>query len=80
MLGGLETGDRAPSLAMLIKLAEALAIGVGDLVEVQRRRPAAIDAPEGSESQRLFTGLAPSVGELALRLARELAEATLAER
>lgn len=75
-LSRLETGDRALSLTMLSKIADVLAVGLGELLDVQRQLPAATGTPEEVELARLFAGLAPSGRDLVLRLARELTKGT----
>jgi len=73
-LSRLETGDRAVSLSTLGRMAEALDVGLGDLLDVQRDIAAPEHPPETAELVRLFGGLDRGKRDLVLRLARELAE------
>ena len=72
-LSRLETGDRAISLSTLGRVAEALGVGLGDLLDVKRDLPTIEHGPEHAELLRGFDALSAGRRELVLRLVRELA-------
>ena len=79
-LSRLETGDRALSLTMLDRIATAIGVKLGDLVDQDRDLPVADRTPEEAELLRLYGDLGPSGRDTVLRVARELAKATPGER
>jgi len=72
-LSRLETGHRAVSITSASRMADALGVGLGDLLDVQRPLPESEQPPEAAELVREFTGLSAPRRELVLRLVRELA-------
>jgi len=72
-LSRLETGDRAISLSTLNRMAEAIGVGLGDLLDVDRDLPAIEHSPEHAELLRGFEKLPKSRKELVLKLVAELA-------
>jgi len=72
-LSRLETGHRAVSITSASRMAEALGVGLGDLLDVQRPLPESEQPPEAAELVREFTGLSAPRRELGRRLVRELA-------
>ena len=68
-----ETGDRALSITTLANIADALGVGLGDLLDVERDLPGVEHGPEQAELLRGFDKLTPNRRELVLRLLRELA-------
>ena len=68
-----ETGDRALSITTLANIADALGVGLGDLLDVERDLPSSEHGPEEAELLRAFDKLDPNRRELVLRLLRELA-------
>ena len=72
-LSRLETADRAISLSTLGRIAEALGVGLGDLLDVKRELPAVDHTPEHAELLRLFDKLPKSRRDLVLKLVAELA-------
>ena len=73
-LSRLENGKRALSLSTLALIADALGIGLGDMLDEKRDLPTTEQQPEEAELLRLFKDLQPSQQDLVLRLARELSE------
>lgn len=73
-LSRLETGDRALSLSTLGRIAEALELGLGELLGVERDLPEPEHGPEEAELLRCFGDLSATRRDLVLRLARELRE------
>lgn len=71
-LSRLETGDRALSLSTLAGIADALGVGLGDLLDVARPMPTAELGPEEAELVRLFQHLPPAQRDIVLRLVRDL--------
>ena len=71
-LSRLETGDRALSLSTLARISEALNVGLGDLLDVERDVPARDVPPEEAEVVRLFRTLPPGQKDVVLRLLRDL--------
>lgn len=71
-LSRLETGDRALGLSMLARIADALGVGLGDLLDLQRDLPEPGHGPEEAELLRAYTGMTKARRQLLLRLAREL--------
>jgi len=71
-LSRLETGDRALSLSTLARIADALGVGLGDLLDVKRDAPAPKHAPDEAELLRLYGKLPDNKRDIVLRLAREL--------
>ncbi len=67
-----ETGHRALSLSTLAAIADALEIGLGDLLDVDRTLPEPEHGPDELELLRGFSGLTGPRRELVLRLVREL--------
>jgi len=74
-LSRLENGDRALSLSTLGRIADALKVSLGDLVDGSRSLPAPKQSPQEAELLRLYGQLTKSRRQLLLRLARELAPA-----
>jgi len=72
-LSRLETGHRAVSITSASRMADALGVGLGDLLDVQRPLPESEQPPEAAELVREFTGLSAPRRDLVLRLVRELA-------
>ena len=72
-LSRLETGNRAVSISSASRLADALGVGLGDLLDVQRPLPESTTPPEAAELVREFTALSAPRRDLVLRLVRELA-------
>jgi len=72
-LSRLETGNRAVSISSASRMADALGVGLGDLLDVQRPLPESEQPPEAAELVREFTGLSAPRRDLVLRLVRELA-------
>jgi len=72
-LSRLETGNRALSLSTLYRISEALRVGLGDLLDVER--PLATPELEAEEVEllRLFGSLEKSQRRLAIKLIQELA-------
>jgi transcriptional regulator with XRE-family HTH domain len=68
-----ETGHRALSLSTLAAIAEALDVGLGDLLDVARDIPAPEHGPEELELLRGFASLPDARRDLVLRIVRELA-------
>ena len=73
-LSRLENGKRALSLTSLALIADALGIGLGDLLDAKRDLPTPEQNPEQVELLRLFNNLGPARQDLVLRLTRELSE------
>lgn len=71
-LSRLETGDRALSLSTLARIADALGVGLGDLLDVQRDTPAPEHAPDEAELLRLYGKLPDNKRDIVLRLVRDL--------
>lgn len=71
-LSRLETGHRALSLSMLARIAEALGLGLGELLGVERDLPEPEHGPDELELLRLYGRLSPSGKEAVLRLLREM--------
>lgn len=69
-----ETGKMSLRVVSLVQIAEALQVGLGDLLDLQRSLPAASPPPEGDELLRHFRSLDRLDRELATRLLRDLAE------
>jgi len=76
-LSRLETGNRAVSISSASRMADALGVGLGDLLDVQRPLPESEQPPEAAELVREFTGLSAPRRDLVLRLVRELARVTV---
>ena len=72
-LSRLETGSRALSLSTLALLADALEVGLGDLLDVDRPVPQVDRLPGEAELIQVFRGLDDEKRELLLRLARDVA-------
>ena len=72
-LSRLETGDRAMSLSTLSRMAEAIGVGLGDLLDVERDLPTVEHSPEHAELLRGFDRLPKGRRELVLKLVAELA-------
>lgn len=68
-----ETGDRAVSVSTLARLAEALHVGLGDLLDTTRPLPMPAQTPAEAELLRAFSTMSRSRRQVLLRLARELA-------
>jgi transcriptional regulator with XRE-family HTH domain len=73
-LSRLETGDRALSLTTLGLVADALGLGLGQLVGVEADLPKPDLTPQEAELLRGFASLSAARRDLVLRLVRELAE------
>jgi transcriptional regulator with XRE-family HTH domain len=71
-LSRLETGDRALSLSTLAHIANAVGVGLGDLLDTGRGLPPPSHAPDEAEILRAFQGMSRPRRQLLLRLAREL--------
>ena len=69
-----ETGHRALSLSTLRAIAEALDIGLGDLLDVERELPRTEHGPNELELLRAFAGLTDARRDLVLKLMREPAQ------
>lgn len=72
-LSRLETGNRALSLSTLSRIAEALQVSLGDLLDAEREVAEPSHSPQEAELVRAFSSLSRSRKNLLLRLARELA-------
>ncbi|MFN3201625.1 MAG: helix-turn-helix domain-containing protein [Bradymonadia bacterium] len=68
-----ETGDRALSLTTLARVAGALGVGIGDLLDTTRALPKIEVAPEYLELARTYDAMTEPRKALLLKLARELA-------
>jgi len=73
-LSRLENGARALSLSTLARIADALEVGLGDLLDVERPLPEVDRLPGEAELLQLFRGLDDEKRELLLRLARDVAK------
>jgi len=73
-LSRLETGDRALSLTTLGMIADALGIGLGQLVGVEADLTTPDLSAQEAELLRAFAGMSENRRDLVLRVARELAE------
>lgn len=73
-LSRLETGDRALSLTTLGLIADALDLGLGNLIGVEGDLPTPGTSPQEAELLRGFSSLGDARRDLVLRLVRELAE------
>ena len=71
-LSRLETGHRAVSVSTLGRMAAALEVSLGDLLDVERELPATEHGPEQAELLRGFDKLEAGRRDLVLRLVREL--------
>ena len=71
-LSRLETGDRALSLSTLARISDALGVGLGDLLDIQRAIPVSDHAPDEAELLRLFGKLPENKRDIVLRLVRDL--------
>lgn len=71
-LSRLETGDRALSLSTLARVAQALGVGLGDLLDTRRDMPEPGHGPDEAELLRAYSTMPRSRRQLLLRLAREL--------
>ena len=68
-----ETGHRALSLSTLRAIAEALDVGLGDLLDVDRELPKTEHGPNELELLRAFARLTDARRDLVLKIVRELA-------
>ena len=71
-----ESGARALSLSNYSRVARALGVGLGDLVDVERPSPEPTDSPEDGELQRLWARIAPTRRAAILRILREVVSLT----
>lgn len=72
-LSRLETSDRALSITTLGRIAEALGLGLGQLLGVEAELPEPAATPKEAELLRGFASLTEARRDLVLRLVRELA-------
>lgn len=70
-LSRLETGHRALSVSTLSRISDALGIGLGDLLDVDRPIPEPSLGPDEAEILRLFGEISKERRDLLLRMARE---------
>ena len=68
-----EAGHRALSLSTLRAIAEALDVGLGDLLDVDRELPKTEHGPNELELLRAFARLTDARRDLVLKIVRELA-------
>ncbi len=68
-----ETGARALSLSTLATVANALGLGLNELLDSKCDLPVPKHTPEAEELIRIFGTLEPTRRDLILRLAREFA-------
>jgi transcriptional regulator with XRE-family HTH domain len=71
-LSRLETGHRALSLTTLSRIATALEVDLGDLLDTGRELPQPELAPEEQELLRKYRAMSTGGREALLRVAREL--------
>jgi transcriptional regulator with XRE-family HTH domain len=71
-LSRLETGHRALSLTTLFRIATALGVDLGDLLDTGRELPRTDNTPEEQELLRMFGAMSTGSREAVLRVAREL--------
>lgn len=69
-----ERGERAVSLSLLAKAAEALDVPLGDLLDTIRPLPAQPKDPDEKEIVRLYRRMKKERRELTVRVVRELAQ------
>ncbi|GMV42227.1 MAG: hypothetical protein AMXMBFR64_39430 [Myxococcales bacterium] len=69
-----ETGDRALSISTLARIAEALGVGLGDLLDMERDLPEPEHGPDEAALLRGFAKLSASRRDLIVRLVQELAD------
>jgi len=72
-LSRLETGHRALSLSTLGRMADALQVSLGDLLDPEREVPETEHSPQVTELVRVFGSLSRKRQNLLLRLVREMA-------
>ena len=75
-----ESGTRSLSISNLARVAEALHVGLGDLLDVQRPVPTPERSPEEEELLRLWNGFDAAQQEGLLRIVREVAGLLYLER
>lgn len=73
-LSRLENGSRALSLSTLGRIADALEVSLGDLLDVERRVPQVDRLPGETELVQLFRSLDDEKRDLAVRLVRDVAK------
>ena len=78
-LSRLETGHRALSLTTLSRIAAALELALGELLDTGRGLPQSEFAPEEHELLRTFRAMSTGSQEALLRVARELVGGTKSE-
>ena len=78
-LSRLETGHRALSLTTLCRLADALHVSLGDLLDTGRELSPPDNTPEELELLRTFRAMSTGSQEALLRVARELVGGTKPE-
>lgn len=72
-LSRVETGDRAVSISLLADAARVLGVSLGDLVDVERDEPEAVEDPAVAEGVALLRSLDAAGVDLGVRLLREVA-------
>ncbi len=73
-LSRLENGARALSLSTLARIADALEVGLGDLLDVARPLPQVDRIPGEAELVQLYRGLDEERRDLVVRLAKDVAK------
>lgn len=71
-LSRLETGSRGMSLSMLAKIAQALELGLGELIDVGQPIPQSQRTPAENELLVAFRALEPDEQDLAVRIVKEI--------
>ena len=72
-LSRVETGDRAVSISLLADCARVLGVTLGDLVDIERPEPEAVEDPVVAEGVALLRSLDTAGVDLGVRLLREVA-------